>query len=118
MVALAGCGRADDERTVSAVTERFLSAVEADDGEVACAQLTQATAEAIAATRPCSQAVTDLELSPGAVTRARVYGIGAQVELRSGERLFLELTRSGWRVSAAGCSPRPHDEPFDCEAEA
>ncbi|MBE2316090.1 hypothetical protein DVA67_008890 [Solirubrobacter sp. CPCC 204708] len=118
VVALAGCGRGDDERTVGAVTERFLAAVEAGDGELACAQLSRAAAESIAATRSCPEAVTDLEVDPAAVDRTRVYGISAQVQLRGGERYFLEWTRAGWRISAAGCSRAPDDEPFDCEAEA
>ena len=44
--ALAGCGRADDDRAVRATTERFLEAVGADDGERACALLSPGAVEA------------------------------------------------------------------------
>lgn len=118
VLALAGCGRADDERAVSAVTERFLSAVDEGEGEIACAQLTPATAEALEATRPCAEAVTDLDVSPGQVTRAQVYSISAKVDVGAGASYFLELTRAGWRISAAGCTPETRGAPFDCEAEA
>lgn len=118
LLALVGCGRGDDERAVSAVTERFLTAVEAEDGETACAQLSPATAEALEASRPCDEAVTDLDVSPGAVTRAQVYSISAKVDISGGESYFLELTRAGWRIAAAGCTPLTREEPFDCEAEA
>jgi hypothetical protein len=118
IVALAGCGRDDDERTVSAVTERFLTAVQADDGEAACAQLSPATAESLEATRPCDEAVTDLDLSRAAVTRAQVFGIGAKVDVAGGDSYFLELTRAGWRISSAACAPTTRDEPYDCEADA
>ena len=117
LLALTGCGRSDDERAVSAVTERFLTAVQGNDGEIACAQLTPAAAESLEASRPCAEAVTDLDVSPGPVTRAQVYSISAKVEA-GGTSYFLELTRAGWRISAAGCTPQADDAPFDCEAEA
>lgn len=117
VLALAGCGRADDERAVSAVSTRFLEAVRDGDGEIACAQLTPAAAESLEATRPCADAVTDLDLSPGPVTRAQVYSISAKVDVGGGASYFLELTRAGWRISAAGCTPTSRDAPFECEAE-
>jgi hypothetical protein len=38
-VLLGGCGRAQDDHTVSVVTARFLQAVQAHDAARACAQL-------------------------------------------------------------------------------
>ena len=118
LLTLTGCGRSDDERAVTAVTERFLTAVQDDDGEIACAQLTPAAAESLEASRPCAEAVTDLDVSPGSVTRAQVYSISAKVDVGGGASYFLELTRAGWRISAAGCTPLTREEPLDCEAEA
>lgn len=118
LLAFTGCGRAEDERAASAVTERFLIAVEAGDGETACAQLSPDTAEALEATRACDEAVTDLDVSTGAVTHAAVFSTGAKVDVRGGQSFFLERTRAGWRISAAGCEPTTRDEPFDCEARA
>jgi hypothetical protein len=117
LVALAGCGREDDERAVSTVTARFLAALEAGEGERACARLTRDAAESLAATRACAEVVTDLGVSPGRVTRGQVSGIGAKVEVAGGQSFFLELTRAGWRIAAAGCVPKTGDEPFDCDAE-
>ena len=103
---------------MSAVTERFLTAVEDGKGEIACAQLTPPAAESLEASRPCAEAVTDLDVSPGPVTRAQVYSISAKVDVGDGASYFLELTRAGWRISAAGCTPAARDEPLECEAEA
>ena len=112
-----GCGSAD-RSDVRAVTERFLTAVRDKDGEIACAQLTPSAAESLEASRSCAEAVTDLDVSPGPVTRAQVYSISAKVDVGGGASYFLELTRAGWRISAVGCTPQTRDEPFDCEAEA
>jgi hypothetical protein len=118
LLALVGCGRGDDERAASAVTERFLTAVEAEDGAAACALLSPATAGSLEASRPCDEAVTDLDVSPGRITRAQVFSISAKVDVAGGESYFLEHTRAGWRITAAGCTPLTPDEPYDCEAEA
>ena len=119
-VVLAGCGRADDERAVSAVTERFVRAVEADYGDLACAQLSSATADALEQDEgePCELAARGLEISAGDVRRAQVYAITAKVDLADGDSAFLELTRDGWRVAAAGCKPVAGDQPYECEVEA
>lgn len=115
----AGCGRADDRRTVGAVTERFLDAVHAREGARACAQLSPGAASALEqdAGKRCTKAVVELNVSPAAVRRAQVFEIGAQVDLADGESAFLELTRRGWRVSAAGCKPEGADQPYRCEVK-
>jgi hypothetical protein len=116
----AGCGRADDERVTSAVTERFLLAVDAHDGERACKQLSQGAIDALEHDegKPCVEAVPELDVSPSRVTRAQVFGTAAKVDLADGHSAFLELTPLGWRLSAAGCRPEPHDHPYTCEIEA
>jgi hypothetical protein len=115
-----GCGRGDDQRAAANVTERFLQAVEADDGERACAQLSADTVEALAQDEDesCAQAARGLDLSASPVARTRVFGIAAKVDLADGDSAFLELTSRGWRVSAAGCTPGPDDQPYECEIEA
>ena len=119
-VALAGCGRADDERVTSVVTQRFLRAVEQHDGSRACAQLSDGAVEALEHDegKSCAKAAPELDVSPSRVTRAEVFGTGAKVDLADGESAFLELTRNGWRLSAAGCRPQPDDHPYVCEVEA
>jgi len=117
-VVLAGCGRADDERAVSAVTDRFVRAVEARDGALACAQLSAATADALEQDESCEEAAPRLEIVASDVRRAQVFGTAAKVDLADGESTFLELTADGWRIAAAGCRPTAGDQPYECEVEA
>jgi hypothetical protein len=48
----------------------------------------------------------------GEVTGTDVYGQWAQVRL-TGDTVFLAVFPDGWRVVAAGCTPRP-ERPYDC----
>jgi hypothetical protein len=116
----AGCGRSDDERVATAVTARFLRAVDTHNGALACAQLSQGAIEALEHDegKSCAKAAPDLDISPSRVTRTQVFGTGAKVDLADGHSAFLELTPRGWRLSAAGCRPQPDDQPFLCEVEA
>ena len=43
VVGVAGCGQSDDRDRVRAITQRFLAAVEADEGVTACGALSQDT---------------------------------------------------------------------------
>jgi hypothetical protein len=115
-----GCGRADDERVTSIVTERFVRAVEQHDGARACAQLSAGAVEALEHEegKRCAEAAPGLDVSASPVMRAQVFGTGAKVDLADGHSAFLELTPRGWRISAAGCRPQPHDQPFTCEVQA
>jgi hypothetical protein len=116
----AGCGRSDDERVTSTVTTRFLRAIDAHNGALACAQLSQGAIKSLEHDegKTCAKAAPDLDISPSRVTRAEVFGTGAKVDLADGQSAFLELTPHGWRLSAAGCRPEPDDHPFTCEVEA
>jgi hypothetical protein len=115
-----GCGRAQDDRAVSAVTERFVKAVQAHEGERACAQLSSQTVQALEHDegKRCAKAVVELDIDASPVRRTQVFGNGAKVDLADGHSAFLELTRLGWRVSAAGCAPEAGDEPYTCEVQA
>ncbi len=119
-VVLVGCGRVDDERAAGAVTDRFVSAIEDNEGDVACAQLSPDTADALEQQEgePCEQAAPELEITATDVRRAQVFGITAKVDLADGESAFLELTSDGWRIAAAGCRPVAGDQPYECEVEA
>ena len=120
LLALAGClagcgsagGRAD---AATAVATRLLTATAGRDGESACAVLAPETVAELeqSADKPCPQAILDEDLpEPGPVTGASVYGQWAQVRL-TGDTVFLAVFADGWRVVAAGCSPRD-DRPYDC----
>jgi len=118
----AGCGAAADADDVRAVSERFATAVGAQDGERACAQLSPQTRAQLEEEeqRQCREAITGVRLEPGSVTRVRVYLLNAMVELSNGEAEFLEQGQEGWRLSAVGCTPqkdKPRDHPYDCQVE-
>jgi hypothetical protein len=119
-VLLGGCGRGQDDRAVSVVTARFLQAVQAHDGARACAQLSGGTVEALEHDEGerCAKAVVGLDIEASPVRRTQVFGGGAKVDLADGHSAFLESTRRGWRISAAGCEPEPRDGPYTCEIEA
>ena len=116
VLAVAGCGsvgaRAD---AASDAALRMLRAVESGDGATACALLAPDTAADLAqsAGKSCPDAIVEEDLpAAGAVTRTEVYGQWAQVRL-PGDTVFLGAFPGGWRVVAAGCTPRG-DRPYDC----
>ncbi|MEV4702375.1 hypothetical protein [Actinoplanes sp. NPDC049316] len=116
LAGLAGCGSVGERGDAAAgVALRLLTAVDGRDGAAACATLAPDTLEAVesAAGQPCDQAILDEDLpAPGPVTGTDVYGQWAQVRL-TGDTLFLAVFPGGWRVVAAGCTPRG-DKPYDC----
>ena len=115
LVLLAGCSPAGDRADAAAdVATRLLTAVEAQDGGAACAVLAPGTVEELEADgRPCAEAILEEDLpGPGRLAGADVYGQWAQVRL-DGDTLFLAVFPGGWRVVAAGCTPRA-DRPYDC----
>jgi hypothetical protein len=118
----AGCGSGTEVVDVRAVSERFSTAVEAQDGERACAQLSPQTRSQLEEQeqRQCREAITGVRLEPGSVARVQVYMLNAMVELSNGEAEFLEQGQEGWRLSAVGCTPqkdKPRDHPYDCQVE-
>ena len=118
-VCCSGCGAADRADDATAVAHVFQSALDAKDGQKACAQLSDQTATSLEQDegRPCEEAILEVDL-PTATTvpRARVYVTSAAVELDGGA-LFLDEAPGGWQISAAGCQPTEPDMPFDCELE-
>jgi hypothetical protein len=118
----AGCGQSDDRDTVRSTTQRFLAAYEADEGATACAALSQDTRKELESqqSKPCPDAITQVKLEPGAVTRVHVTLTSAKVDLATGESLFFSEQHAGWRIAALGCKPqgKPTDMPFDCELQA
>ena len=116
LVGLAGCGSVGERGDAAAdVALRLLTAVHGEDGATACATLAPDTLQEVesSAGQPCDQAILDEDLpSPGRVTGTDVYGQWAQVRLTD-DTLFLAVFPGGWRVVAAGCTPRG-EAPYTC----
>jgi len=113
---VAGCGSVDARGdAASAAALRMLQAVQSKDGAAACALLAPDTAAELeqSADKPCPDAILEEDLpAAGAVSRTEVYGQWAQVRL-PGDTVFLGAFPGGWRVVAAGCTPRGN-RPYDC----
>lgn len=118
LAALAGCGSGGDERDARHAAQGFYGAASRQDGGAACALLTGPAAQTLARDekKPCAKAVTSLDLKGAAVRRVQVFETNAAVTFASGEIAYLDRTPQGWRVAAAGCSPRG-EQPADCELE-
>jgi hypothetical protein len=116
MLVLAGCASVGERGDAAAsVALGMLTAVESDDGGAACGVLAPDTLAELeqSAGKPCPEAILEEDLSPpGEVQQSRVYGQWAQIRL-TGDTVFLAVFPGGWRVVAAGCSPRG-ERPYDC----
>lgn len=113
VLVVSGCA-ATGSRDVERVASDFGATVARGDARAGCALLAASTREAMG-TRfgaPCEQALPRMSLPTGPVTDSAVWGAAAQVRTRV-DTLFLIDTRSGWRISAAGCRSRG-DAPYDC----
>lgn len=117
---LPGCGTAGREHDAAAVAERFHTALEARDGEAACAELNPETASKLEQQekRPCEEAILSLELPRGGtVADTRVYLTSAFSTVAEGGVDFLDEAPDGWEVSSAGCQPTAPKQPYKCELE-
>ncbi|WP_250036723.1 hypothetical protein [Paractinoplanes maris] len=116
LLVLTGCGSVDERADAAAsVATGLLTAVQAQDGADACAAMAPDTIAELeeSAGKPCAEAVLDEDLpAPGAVTGSDVYGQWAQVRLTE-DTVFLAAFPGGWRVVAAGCTPRAQ-RPYNC----
>jgi hypothetical protein len=115
----AGCGAPSGlSEGASAAATEFARALRQGDGEAACAVLAPRTREELEQSErtPCDRAVTQEQLPDGDTVRTvDVYGDQARVVL-TGDTVFLSHFSSGWKVTAAGCRPRP-EQPYDCMVE-
>ncbi|WP_079188263.1 hypothetical protein [Streptomyces sp. CB02009] len=86
----------------------------------ACALLAPQTRQEVASdVGDCAKGLAQEQMpvasGDAAAAVAEVYGRQAVVRLR-GYTLFLSQFDAGWKVVAAGCTPRP-DMPFDCKVK-
>ncbi|WP_030196510.1 hypothetical protein [Streptomyces sp. NRRL S-87] len=115
--AASGCGapgpREDDAVTAARAFEASLAAAQYAQ---ACTLLAPQTREEVAGEEDCAGALAKEELPSGrGQAQAQVYGRQAMVRL-VGDTLFLSQFDKGWKVTAAGCTPRS-DQPYDCQVK-
>lgn len=111
----AGCASTEVVSDVADVATRFHAAVSQGDGAAACALLAPQTAAELeqSAQQPCPRAVLGEDLpAVGGVRTSRIFGTQGQV-LLEGDTVFLAEFPEGWKIVAAGCTPR-QALPYDC----
>ncbi|MFF4271962.1 hypothetical protein [Streptomyces sp. NPDC001536] len=113
---LGGCDSAGQRdsaaSTAAAAFERLLSS---DDAKGLCEALAPETRDAVeeSGKADCEKAVAAQEIPLGGDIRGTdVYGRQARVVLES-DTLFLSRFADGWKVVAAGCTPR-EGRPYQC----
>ncbi|MFF7296159.1 hypothetical protein [Streptomyces sp. NPDC008265] len=116
VLAVPGCGGpAARQDAAAAAGTAFEAAIAAGDHVRACVLLAPQTRTQLERDeqKTCPAAFASQQL-PKASGIDRVETYGRQVLVRmAGDTLFLSLFTGGWKVVAAGCTPRP-DQPYDC----
>ncbi len=116
-VALAGCSGAGSaqENAARQVATTFADAAQ-EDPSSACGLLAPDTREELEDTSgPCAESLAEAGLpQAGPVLDVEVYGLDAMVRLED-DTMFLALFDTGWRVTAAGCTPEEPDRPYSCD---
>ncbi|MEW1638929.1 hypothetical protein AB0469_33345 [Streptomyces sp. NPDC093801] len=120
VLAAGGCGapgpREDDAVTAALA---FETALGSSRYAQACSLLAPRTRRDVAAAEDCGRALAkeNLPVATGRASSAvaEVYGRQAKVRL-TGDTLFLSQFDRGWKVIAAGCTPRP-EQPYDCRVK-
>ena len=113
----AGC-TPTGEAPALATAGQFETALAAHDNDAACRLLSDEARHRLemASARPCAAALAALALPAGPTRSIETWGGNSQVRL-DGSVLFLAEFQTGWRVTAAGCTPRT-DQPYDCVVAA
>lgn len=119
VLTVSSCGSLSGRRDgAAAEVARFEKALNARQHERMCAALAPSTREELerSAKSRCGQAIGEEDLpAAGAVRRVDVYGDQARVVLEH-DTVFLARFPTGWKVTAAGCVPRPQ-RPYQCEIQ-
>ncbi|MER5374933.1 hypothetical protein [Streptomyces sp. NPDC002553] len=117
LATVSSCGTPSGPRDrVTADVTRFEQALAAGQDAYLCAALAPSTRQELEQTTKsrCEQAIGEETLpAAGAVRQVDVYGDQARVVLED-DTLFLARFPAGWKVTAAGCLPRPQ-QPYQCE---
>lgn len=102
---------------VEAVAGAFLRAVQSGDGERACTELVPKAKRSLeTGGSRCAEEILTLGLRGGPLKDPETWGDWARV--RAGDdTVFLTRWASAWKVTAAGCRPRP-GQSYECQVEA
>lgn len=112
---LGGCSSVGDTSGAAGAAEAFHAATASGDGSAACSRLSVRVADELeqSAGSPCAEAVLAVDLPKASEVRdVQVWG-GRGLVLLDHDVVFVAEFDDGWRVTAAGCSPRK-DRPYDC----
>jgi hypothetical protein len=115
---LGGCSSLGPDSSGAAdVARAFHAATAAGDGSAACARLSARVADELAQSEgSCEQAVLAADVPAADQVRSvQVWG-GRGLVVLDHDAVFLAEFDAGWRVTAAGCSPRK-DRPYDCRVK-
>lgn len=112
-----------DGAKVFAATRGLADALEARDGAGACEYLTAETQDQIERDRRerCAGGIleiSDLLRLDGKVARTDIAESSAIVTTERGDAMFLSRTPAGWRISAAACTSKGPEQPYECELES
>lgn len=114
--AATSCGSlTQDSGAAANAATAFRTAVQRSDGAAACRLLSPETLHAVVQSegKPCAKAIVVEGVGgDGGPVHVDVYGQNARVVF-SDDVLFLADFPQGWRLTAAGCTPRA-DRPYDC----
>ena len=115
LVVAAAAGCAPDATTAASAAQDFHRAVGASDWSAACALLQPETREKTAQDAgSCEAGLKSLQLpGAGVLLKTEAYGREALLEF-DGDVVFMAVSGSGWRVTAAGCSPKG-ESPYSCK---
>ena len=111
---LGGCAQVH-EPEVLGVADAFYRSYASADGATACESLAPRTKRELeqSAGEPCARALLGEDLPVvGKPSKVEVFGTEAQVDYGD-ETTFLARFQGGWKVTAAGCTPRT-GMPYDC----
>jgi hypothetical protein len=116
MATSSGCsaqGNPEAEAAGSAAVS--FGATARSDADAACALLAPETArETGRESSSCADGLAETDLpQAGRLREVEVYGLDAVAHLEA-DTVFLARFDDGWKVTAAGCTPRG-DAPYDCE---
>ncbi|BCW06290.1 hypothetical protein NtRootA1_24280 [Arthrobacter sp. NtRootA1] len=116
LLLLAGTGCAVDTSGATKVAEDFHRAVNTSDWAAAC-DLLQPTIRDKSKEKDgddCQTHLASVHLrDPGEVVKTEGYGREALVQFER-DAVFVAVSGSSWRVTAAGCTPR-EEIPYSCE---